>query len=227
MSNERKLLTEFVSDVKASGRKGSKYLIEGIFIQANVKNANDRYYPRSIMDKSVGQYIEEQVLAGRAVGELSHPETVKVNLDRVSHKIVDLEWDGDDLHGRAEILDTPCGEIVKRLIDAGIMLGVSSRGVGSVEERDGCSYVTDDFELRAIDIVQNPSAPDSFVTAEVIAEEAGLGARQRRGPAEQRRIVEEAKDEARLDLLRGAAEACRAAMKKYKGDFPLLQGIQT
>ena len=172
----KKLLTEFVGeDIRtvrgSTATSGGEYLIEGIFLQANVKNHNNRLYPKEILDKSVRQYIDEQVRSGRAVGELSHPDTLNVNLDRVSHKITRLEWDGDDLHGTATILDTPCGRIVKNLIDANVKLGVSSRGVGSVTEQNNCEYVQDDFELRAIDIVQNPSAPDSFVTANIISEE--------------------------------------------------------
>ena len=115
------------------------------------------------MEKAVNKYVEEQVKKGRAVGELNHPDGPTVNLDKVSHLITDLRFEGNDIIGKAKILDTPMGRIVKGLLDGGVQLGVSTRGMGSIEERNGTSYVKEDFMLNTIDIVQDPSAPDAFV----------------------------------------------------------------
>ena len=116
-----------------------------------------------VMEKAVGKYSTDQVSKGRAVGELNHPEGPTVNLDKVSHKINDLKFEGNDVMGKAQILDTPMGNIVKGLLEGGVQLGVSTRGMGSLEQRNNAMYVKDDFMLNAIDIVQDPSAPGAFV----------------------------------------------------------------
>jgi len=115
------------------------------------------------MEQAVDKYVTEQVSQGRAVGELNHPEGPTINLDKVSHKITELKWDGDNVIGKASILDTPNGKIVKGLLDGGVRLGVSTRGMGSLESRNGVNYVRDDFILNTVDIVQDPSAHEAFV----------------------------------------------------------------
>ncbi len=146
------------------GKNGQKkYNIEGIFAQAEGKNRNGRIYPMQVMENAVGKYSKDQVSKGRAVGELNHPEGPTVNLDKVSHKINDLTFEGNDVMGKAQILDTPMGNIVKGLLEGGVQLGVSTRGMGSLEQRNNAMYVKDDFMLNAIDIVQDPSAPGAFV----------------------------------------------------------------
>ena len=140
-----------------------KYVIEGIFAQANNKNRNGRIYPREVMSSAIGKYNRDQVAPGRAVGELNHPEGPTVNLDKVSHKIDNLVSEGNDVMGKATILNTPMGEVVKGLLDGGVKLGVSTRGMGSLEQRNNAMVVKPDFMLNAIDIVQDPSAPGAFV----------------------------------------------------------------
>ena len=153
---------EFIVEDKENG-KGKKYIIEGIFAQANTKNRNGRIYPTEVMESAVGKYVNDQVSKGRAVGELNHPEGPTVNLDKVSHKIENLEMKGNDVVGRATILETPMGQIVKGLLDGGVKLGVSTRGMGSLENRGTAMVVKPDFLLNAVDIVQDPSAPSAFV----------------------------------------------------------------
>jgi hypothetical protein len=162
-----KLISEF-NDVgfeilteEKNGKK--KYVIEGVFAQADKKNRNGRIYPKAVMEKAVGKYDADQVSKGRAVGELNHPEGPTVNLDKVSHKIDSLTFEGNDVVGKATILDTPMGEIVKGLLDGGVQLGVSTRGMGSLMQQNGVMMVKEDFLLNAIDIVQDPSAPSAFV----------------------------------------------------------------
>jgi hypothetical protein len=146
-----------------SGGKKNLY-IEGVFLQSEIKNRNGRIYPMSVLEREVGRYNEEYIVAGRALGELGHPDGPTVNLDRVSHKIVSLQKEGNNFIGKARILDTPMGLIAKSLLGEGVKLGVSSRGMGSLEERNGSNYVRDDFMLAtAADIVSDPSAPDAFV----------------------------------------------------------------
>jgi len=152
---------QFVTESTESGEK--KYVIEGIFAQAESKNRNGRIYPKQIMESAVDKFINEQVKTKRAVGELNHPDGPTVNLDKVSHLITALEWDGDNVMGKASILDTPNGKIVKGLLDGGVKLGVSTRGMGSLENKNGTMYVKDDFMLATVDIVQDPSAPEAFV----------------------------------------------------------------
>ena len=144
---------------------GKKHLyIEGVFLQADIKNRNGRVYPFGVLEREVGRYNEQYIGAGRALGELGHPDGPTVNLDRVSHKIVSLKAEGINFIGKAQILTTPMGDIAKNLLENGVKLGVSSRGMGSIEERNGSNYVRDDFMLAtAADIVSDPSAPDAFV----------------------------------------------------------------
>ena len=164
-----KLISEFVDHQigynviteEKSGKK--KYVIEGVFAQAEQKNRNGRIYPKPIMEKAVNAYSEKQVYKGRAVGELNHPEGPTVNLDKVSHKIDELKFEGNDVMGKATVLNTPMGEIVKGLLDGGVQLGVSTRGMGSLMQQNNAMVVKDDFMLNAIDIVQDPSAPSAFV----------------------------------------------------------------
>jgi hypothetical protein len=149
--------------VEESNGKKNLY-IEGIFLQGDIKNRNGRVYPFNVLEREVGRYNESYVSAGRALGELGHPDGPTVNLDRVSHKIVSLKAEGSNFIGKAQILSTPMGNIAKNLLESGVKLGVSSRGMGSIEERNGANYVRDDFMLAtAADIVSDPSAPDAFV----------------------------------------------------------------
>lgn len=162
-----KLITESIEDIQILEEEsnGKKNLyIEGVFLQADIKNRNGRVYPFSVLEREVGRYNEEHIMTGRALGELGHPDGPTVNLDRVSHKIVKLQAEGSNFVGRAQILSTPMGSIAKSLLGEGVKLGVSSRGMGSLEERQGVNYVRDDFMLAtAADIVADPSAPDAFV----------------------------------------------------------------
>ena len=152
---------ECIVEAKEDGSKD--HFIEGVFMQSEQKNRNGRIYPKAIMEKAVDKYVEEQVKTKRAVGELNHPDGPTVNLDKVSHLIESLDWDGNDVVGKARILETPMGNIVKGLLDGGVQLGVSTRGMGSLEQRNGVMYVKDDFMLNTVDIVQDPSAPTAFV----------------------------------------------------------------
>lgn len=163
-----KLISEYnendiqcIVEAKENGEK--KYVIEGVFAQADQKNRNGRVYPKAIMENAVNKYVTDQVSKKRAVGELNHPEGPTVNLDKVSHLITDLRFEGNNVVGKAQILDTPMGKIVKGLLEGGVQLGVSTRGMGSLENRNGVAYVKDDFILATVDIVQDPSAPDAFV----------------------------------------------------------------
>ena len=164
-----KLITEEISNVKiiAEGKgSGKKLYIEGVFLQGNLKNRNGRMYPMETLSKEVGRYNETFVQKGRALGELGHPDGPTVNLDRVSHKITSLTQEGNNFRGKAQILNTPMGKIASSLLDEGVMLGVSSRGIGSLkEDRSGVKVVGEDFMLAtAADIVADPSAPDAFVS---------------------------------------------------------------
>ena len=163
-----KLITEEVSQVKfiVEGKGNAKKMyIEGVFLQGDIKNRNGRMYPVATLSKEVNRYNEAFVNKGRALGELGHPDGPTVNLDRVSHKIVSLEQKGNNFMGKAQLLDTPMGKIAKSLIGEGVTLGVSSRGVGSLREDQGCKVVGEDFMLAtAADIVADPSAPDAFVS---------------------------------------------------------------
>ena len=163
-----KLITEEISQVQfiTEGKgKGKKLYIEGVFLQGGIKNRNGRMYPVDTLAKEVNRYNESFVAKGRAVGELGHPDGPTVNLDRVSHKIVDLHQEGNNFVGKAQLLETPMGKIAKSLLAEGVTLGVSSRGIGTLkEDRDGVKVVGEDFQLAtAADIVADPSAPDAFV----------------------------------------------------------------
>ena len=165
-----KLISEFndyaISPVIVEGKEDGKkdYFIEAIFMQSEIKNRNGRIYPKEIIKKEVKRYNKEFVEQDRAFGELGHPEGPTINLDKVSHMITKLEEDGNNFVGRAKILSTPNGQIVKNLIDDGAKLGVSSRGLGSLESKGNAQYVKDDFQLAtAGDIVADPSAPEAFV----------------------------------------------------------------
>ena len=149
--------------VKAKEDGTKNHFIEGVFMQSEAKNRNGRIYPKAIMEGAVDKYVTEQVSQNRAVGELNHPEGPTVNLDKVSHKITELSWKGNDVVGKAQVLDTPMGNIVKGLLEGGVQLGVSTRGMGSLEEKNGIMFVKDDFVLNTVDIVQDPSAPTAFV----------------------------------------------------------------
>ena len=162
-----KLITEMTDSVQfiTEDKEGKKnYHIEGVFMQSGVKNRNGRIYPTEILAKEVDRYSDVYVNNQRAMGELGHPDGPTVNLERVSHIITGLDQDGDNINGKAKILDTPYGNIVKNLIDEGAQLGVSSRGMGTLREKAGCQVVQDDFMLStAADIVADPSAPQAFV----------------------------------------------------------------
>ena len=162
-----KLITEQIENVNVitEGKGDSKKLyIEGVFLQSELKNRNGRMYPFSVLEKEVNRYNEEYVKTNRALGELGHPDGPTVNLDRVSHRITSLTAEGNNFIGRAQVLDTPMGKIAKSLLDEGVKLGVSSRGMGSIDKREDCNVVMDDFMLAtAADIVADPSAPDAFV----------------------------------------------------------------
>ena len=163
-----KLIAEFnetISPVITESKNGQKeYFIEGVFMQSDIKNRNGRVYPKAIMEKEVNRYKKEFVEKDRAFGELGHPEGPTINLDKVSHLIQSLELEGKNYVGKAKVLSTPNGEIVKALINDGAKLGVSSRGLGSLEQKGNAQYVKDDFQLAtAGDIVADPSAPEAFV----------------------------------------------------------------
>jgi len=162
-----KLITETTEDIQyiKEDKDGKTNLfIEGVFLQSDLKNRNGRVYPREIMQREVDRYVKESIDKKRAMGELGHPDGPTINLDRVSHMITSLREDGSNYIGKAKILDTPMGNIVKNLIDEGASLGVSSRGLGTLKEKNGINEVQDDFVLStAADIVADPSAPDAFV----------------------------------------------------------------
>lgn len=163
-----KLIREEIQDVKylveSDGKGGKNHFITGIFMQAEKQNRNGRVYPMSVLAKEAARYNTEYVQKNRAFGELGHPENPQINLDRVSHMITKLYPDGTNFIGKAKILDTPNGKIVKSLLDGGASLGVSTRGVGSLRPHNGYQQVQDDFKLAtAADIVADPSAPDAFV----------------------------------------------------------------
>ena len=162
-----KLISEEVTQAEylIEEKNGKKeYKIKGVFLQSNIKNRNGRVYPREILVREVNRYTKEFINKNRAFGELGHPDGPTVNLERVCHMVKSLTPDGDNFIGEAKIMDTPYGKIVKGLIDEGAQLGVSSRGMGSIINRNGINFVKDDFYLAtAADIVADPSAPDAFV----------------------------------------------------------------
>ena len=168
MTQTVKLISEEIQDVEyicEENENGKKdYKIRGIFMQADIKNRNGRVYPMDVLNKEVERYNKQYVNEKRAFGELGHPEGPTVNLDKVSHMITKLYPDGKNFIGEAKIMSTPMGEIVKTLMDEGAKLGVSSRGMGSLDQKNGANYVRNDFYLAtAADIVADPSAPNAFV----------------------------------------------------------------
>jgi hypothetical protein len=163
-----KLFTELneqvslITEMEESGKKA--FFIEGPFLQGGIKNRNGRMYPISVLDKEVYRYMKENIETNRAYGELGHPDGPNINLERVSHMVKNLRKEGNDYIGKAKILETPYGMIVRNLLDEGAGIGVSSRGMGSLVERNGCMEVQDDFRLAtAADIVADPSAPNAYV----------------------------------------------------------------
>lgn len=162
-----KLITEMNEEVSyivegtENGKK--KFAIEGVFMQSDTVNRNGRVYPRQILEGEVDRYNKKYVMERRALGELNHPSGPTVNLDKVSHLITDLKMEGKDVFGKAKLLETPCGQIAQSLIESGVKLGVSSRGMGSLKENRGYKEVQKDFMLSAVDIVADPSAPNAFV----------------------------------------------------------------
>lgn len=161
-----KLITEEINEVQlVTEAKGDKkeLFIEGIFMQSEKRNRNGRIYSKPILEKAVNEYDRTFVKTGRAVGELNHPPTPTINLDKVSHLITSLKWEGNDVYGKAKILETPMGVIARGLLEGGVQLGVSSRGMGSIVEKNGIAYVNDDFILNTVDIVADPSAQEAFV----------------------------------------------------------------
>ena len=162
-----KLITELQENLEytlTEGKNGVKETyIEGVFMQAEKENRNKRIYPIDVLKPATEKYIKEQVKTGRACGELNHPEGPQINLDKVSHRITELKFEGNNVVGKALVLNTPMGQIVKGLVEGGCKLGVSSRGMGTVEQKEGKTFVKDDFVLATVDIVQDPSAPSAFV----------------------------------------------------------------
>ena len=152
---------EYITEANDKGEKN--VFIEGVFMQAEQENRNKRIYPKAVLESATAKYVKEQVESGRAVGELNHPDGPGINLDKVSHRITELNWNGNNVVGKALILDTPMGKIVKGLVEGGVKLGVSSRGMGTVENKESKTYVKNDFILATVDIVQDPSAPEAFV----------------------------------------------------------------
>tara|TARA_B110000285_G_scaffold69584_1_gene80047 strand:+ start:2205 stop:2843 length:639 start_codon:yes stop_codon:yes gene_type:complete len=160
-----KLITEHIHDVEyITEGKGKELFIKGIFMQADIKNQNGRVYPHAVLQKEIKNFNNKYVKEGRALGELGHPAGPVINLDRVSHIIKELTEDGSNFIGKAKVMDTPNGRIVKSFINEGVKLGVSSRGMGSVKlNREGVNEVQKDFVLSTVDIVADPSAPEAFV----------------------------------------------------------------
>lgn len=162
-----KLIVEKIETVETlteevNGKKN--FYIEGIFLQAECKNRNGRVYPKSVMEQAVEKYIKERINTDSAYGELAHPDSPKINLDRASHLIKELKWEGNNVYGKAIVMSTPMGGIVRGIVESGGKLGVSSRGMGSLKESNGVNIVQNDFILAtAADVVDNPSAPDAFV----------------------------------------------------------------
>lgn len=151
---------QYLVEANENGKKG--IFIEGIFMQADKENKNGRIYPRGIMEKELERY-QSLIKEKRSLGELGHPPNPTINLDKVSHLISNLRFEGNDIVGKAKILDTPMGKIAQNFIEEGVRLGVSSRGLGSLKEKNGVNEVQDDFHLATVDIVADPSAPDAFV----------------------------------------------------------------
>lgn len=212
-------VTEEIKVIKEDIDSASKnYFIEGVFMQAELKNRNGRMYPQEMLEREIKRYNEEYVTKKRAFGELGHPDGPTINLDRVSHMIVDLRSEGANFVGKAKILDTPNGKIVKALIDEGAQLGVSSRGMGSIKtEGHDVQIVQDDFYLAtAADIVADPSAPDAFVNGIMEGKEWVWhnGILQERDVANIKNRIKKAP---KKDIKKVSIEAFEAFMKKLEG----------
>ena len=151
---------EYITEEKSEGKRNT--YIKGIFMQTERENKNGRIYRKPVLEKELQRY-QSLIQEKRSLGELGHPPNPSINLNQVSHLITELKWDGNDIIGTAKILDTPMGKIAKNFIEEGVRLGVSSRGLGSLKERNGINEVQDDFHLATVDIVADPSAPDAFV----------------------------------------------------------------
>ena len=151
---------EYITEEKSGGKQNT--YIKGIFMQSEQQNRNGRVYPRSVLEKELQRY-QNMISEKRSLGELGHPPNPQINLNNVSHLITNLQWEGNDIIGTAKILDTPMGKIAKNFIEEGVRLGVSSRGLGSLKEKNGVNEVQDDFHLATVDIVSDPSAPGAFV----------------------------------------------------------------
>ena len=194
-----KLIAEIVEDVEYITEGTNKELyIEGIFLQSEMKNRNGRIYPKNIMEREVSRYMKEYVQAGRAFGELGHPEGPTINLDRVSHMITSLKENGNNFVGRAKIMNTPMGNIVKNLIDGGAKLGVSSRGMGSLKiNNDGINEVQDDFELICFDLVSSPSTPGAYLFSDVNERD-----NYEENLEEEKKVVSGGNVDASIDLMR-------------------------
>jgi hypothetical protein len=212
-------VTEEIKVIKEDIDNASKnYFIEGVFMQAELKNRNGRMYPQEMLEREIKRYSDEYVTKKRAFGELGHPDGPTINLDRVSHMIVDLKSEGANFIGKAKILDTPNGKIVKALIDEGAQLGVSSRGMGSIRtEGVDVQIVQDDFYLAtAADIVADPSAPDAFVNGIMEGKEWVWhnGILQERDIANLKRRIQKAP---KKEIKKVSIEAFEAFMKKLEG----------
>lgn len=217
-----KLIKEEVQDVrvvitedKENGKKSHN--IEGVFMMAETKNRNGRVYPYSVLANEVNRYNNEYVTKNRAMGELGHPDTPSINLDRVSHMITSLKPDGNNFIGRAKILDTPMGNTVKGLLDGGVTLGVSTRGVGSLKPHNGYQLVQDDFKLAtAADIVADPSAPDAFVKGIMENYDWWLDTSTNTW---QKRYIEESRKQIRTFSKRQIEEKALVIFKNYLSKF--------
>lgn len=162
-----KLITEWTQDTLEVLKEGTgdkqALFIEGIFAQSEVKNRNGRLYPKKVMESAVDRYITEYVNKKRAVGEMNHPPRLNVDFREATHLITEMKWCGNDVYGKAKVLNTPMGKILEGLLDSGVAVGVSTRGAGSLKESNGVNTVGSDFTLTAVDVVADPSAPDAFV----------------------------------------------------------------
>jgi hypothetical protein len=195
-----------IAEDAGNGKKN--YFIRGIFMESEQVNKNGRIYPSSIMEREVARYNDTYVKSNRSLGELGHPEGPSLNLDRVSHIIKEMKMDGNVVYGKAKILDTPYGNIVKNLIDEGVRLGVSSRGMGSLKQVNGVNEVQSDFSLATVDIVADPSAPNAFVNGIMEGKEWvwNNGVLQEKHIASYKNVIKKASsrqlDEAKLEVFR-------------------------
>jgi hypothetical protein len=218
-----KLITEVFNDdcevmTEASENGKKNYFIEGIFMQGDLKNRNGRIYPSQILEKEMGRYQKSFIDTKRALGELGHPDGPQINGDRVSHLITEMRRDGSNFIGKAKILSTPMGEIVKTFIDEGVKVGVSTRGLGSVKPtRDGIMEVQDDFHLATVDIVTDPSGPDCFVNG--IMENTEYYYDIASGTWRAQRFIEEAVKEVKKEYKRTVRKIDEAYASKLLENF--------